>query len=177
MKHIFDSLCMAFLTLLCSCSSSLPGLYDEEIQDNVKYRIAFADYLVEEADNLYTTLGVLGSDEFEKNIDQMEEVFNEMYVKTDLTYKQVLQKVATNNKSKYKKIAQGILKNYNELNISLSDYVESSTRNNYKSWKFSELHSGIEFLFEVENWKSDKPIWFCTPIEKSYTDYLERQLE
>lgn len=179
MRHVFYTVYVAFAVLLSSCSYFLsPGLYEEEIVDNVKFRIAFADYWVEMMENPRSAIGVLlDLGALEEDIDRLEAVLLERYVSSELTYKQVLLQLAGDGKSKYRKEARGILKHYNELNISLSDYVESSTRSNYKSWKFSELHSGIEFLFELEELESDSPVWYCTPVEKSYADYVERQFQ
>ncbi len=74
-------------------------------------------------------------------------------------------------------IAAGLLKCYKQSNISLTDPVVSSSRDDYKSWIFRELHSGVEFLFEIEDCDTDHPTWSCTPIEKSYSEYIEKRFE
>ncbi len=165
--------------LLIACMSSCLNLlspkdYEEDIQDAVKYHIAMADYIIELAQNpfLGEFLGVFASGAIEEQIDKMETAINDLYTKEDWTYEQVLTHIAKDNHSDYQDDAKKILKHYKGVNISLSDYVKSSTREDYKSWKFKELHSGVEFLFELKDVDSENTIWVCSPIEKSYEEYV-----
>lgn len=175
MTRIFYYLTIGLTICMCACSKFLPELYEEEIEDVVKYHIAMADYIIELHQNPVFALGaIFASDQLEKAIDQMETEFNTIYSnEVEITYKQVLERVAKNSRSNFQDEAKGILKHYKKLNISLSNYMESSTRNDYKSWKFTEHQSGIEFLFEVDGLDTDTPSWSCTPIEKSYFEYFE----
>ena len=176
MKKIFNYVCIGLTVCMCACSNLLsPQDYEDEIKDAVKYRIAVADYLIELAQNPEFALGaVFASEQLEAAIDQMETEFNEIYVsETEITYKQVLERVSKNNRSNFQNDAKGILKHYKKVNASLSDYMENSTRKDYKSWKFKEHHSGIEFLFEINGLDTENPIWTCSPIEKSYLKYIE----
>ncbi len=176
MKKIFNYVCVGLTICMCACASLLsPQDYEEEIKDAVKYHIAVADYIIELCQNPMFALGAaLASEQLDANIDQMTTEFNSIYEsEAEMTYKQVLERVAKNSQSDFQEEAKGILKHYKKVNISLSDYVKSSTRSDYKSWKFKEHHSGVDFLFEINGLDTENPIWVCAPIEESYLKYLE----
>lgn len=174
MKKIFCSLCLGLMVSVYSCNMLLsPEIYEEEIEDAVKYHIALADYLIELAQNpLFAFGALLNSDAIDEAIDQMTTEFDEIYVSKDMTYQNVLKKVAKNSNSEYQKDAKEILKNYNRITVSLSDFVESSSCKDYKSWKFKEQHSGIEFLLEFSDADTENMTRMCSPIEKSYEKYI-----
>lgn len=176
MKKIFNYVCTGLTVCMCACSGLLsPQAYEEEIKDAVKYHIAVADYMIELCKNPMFALGAaLASEQLEAAIDQMETEFKKIYEsEVEITYQQVLERVAKNSRSDFQEDAKGILKHYKKVNASLSDYVESSTRSDYKSWKFKEHHSDVEFLFEINGLDTENPIWVCAPIEKSYSKYIE----
>lgn len=174
MKKIYI-FALSALALLGGCSdpAESPEFYQDDITDAVKYFIAEADYLIDLAGNPLFQLGaLLGSGTLEDAIDRMEEEFADLYTDSDLTYREVLERVSHDDESEYQEDARGILQIYDGLVPSLTDYRQVSSRNDYKSWTFKELHTGIEFLFELEDLDTDYPIWYCSPVEKSYYEYI-----
>lgn len=150
---------------LCSCNAFIsPDWYEDEIADHVKYYIALADYGIEKS----TFWEGPDSDK----LNSMHEYFTTLRVRNDLSYREVL----SGRLTYYSKEANRILKNYDDLSISLTDYKPSSTRENYKSWIFKELHTGIEFVFEIYDLDTDTPTLLCSPIESSFEKYIENHL-
>lgn len=177
MKQIYFWTSIVLMTCIYSCSLS-PEDYEKEIQDAVKFHIAGADYVIELAQNpLFLVGAVFSSSSLEEWFDEMEAEFDELYINDDLTYLQVLERVSKNDQSRFQKDAKEILKHYKRLRISLSDYTKSSIRDDYESWKFKEQHSNIEFLFEFEYLDTGNFIWSCSPIEKSYEEYISDHVE
>ncbi|WP_099292558.1 hypothetical protein [Butyricimonas sp. Marseille-P3923] len=177
MKQVYYWASIALVMCIYSCSLS-PEDYEKEIQDAVKFHIAGADYIIELAQNpLFLVGAVFSSNSLEEWFGELETEFNELYINGDLTYQQVLERVSKNDRSRFQKNAEEILKHYKALRISLSDYTKSSTRDDYECWKFREQHSNIEFLFEFEYLDTGNFIWSCSPIEKSYEKYISDHVE
>ena len=180
MKKIYAGMLMMLTTTFCSCAGLLqsPELYEDEIEDAVKFYIATADYTVETYGGLLEFDMYLGysntADLFLESLDEMGDAVDDLYTSYDISYEEALKRMAGNPNNKFAKEAKSILENYRSTSISLSDYEASSTRSDYKSWTFKELHSGITFLFEIENLQSDTPTFSCSPVEASYFNYLEK---
>ena len=150
---------------LCSCNAFIsPDWYEDEIADHVKYYIALADYGIEKST-------FWEGPDWDK-LNSMHEYFTTLCVRNDLSYREVL----SGRLTYYSKEANRILKHYDDLSISLTDYKPSSTRENYKSWIFKELHTGIEFVFEISDLDTDTPTLLCEPIESSFEKYIENHL-
>ena len=126
---------------------------------------------------LFAMASLFASKDMLEEIDKMESEFMDLYENNDMSYQQALEFVARQNESEFQDDARHILEYYNSLNIVLSDYKSFSTGVNHKSWTFTELHSGIEFVFEMRNLQSDTPIWICSPVEESYSNYFNKAIE
>lgn len=169
---------LTVMTISCEGIINVPEQYEEEIQDAVKFYIAEATYIIDLAQNpLFAMASLFVSEDMEEMVDKMESEFIDLYENNDMSYRQALEFVAQQNESDFQDDAQHILEYYNSLNVVLSDYKSYSTKVDHKSWTFKELHSGIEFVFEVRNLQSDTPIWLCSPVEESYINYFTKAVE
>ena len=115
MKKIFSYVCIGLTVCMCACSGLLsPQVYKDEIKDAVKFHIAEANYIIELYQNPMFALGAaFASDQLEEALDQMETEFNSIYEsEAEITYKQVLERVAKNSRSDFQEEAKEILKHY-----------------------------------------------------------------
>ena len=179
-KKIHITVLTVLTALISSCAELVfsPMSYEEKIQDAVKFYIAEANYIADLAQNpLLAMASLFVSKDMQEEIDKMESEFIDLYENNDMSYQQVLEFVARQNESEFQEDARHILEHYNSLNIVLSDYKSFSTGVNHKSWTFTELHSGIEFVFEMRNLQSNTPIWTCSPVEESYVNYFNKAIE
>lgn len=174
---------------LYACGS--PQMYEDEINDAVRFHIAEADYLAEEINEILETHMFLGAlidsplllfggtalyaNQFEDAIEKLENEILSLYIDSDLTYKQVLEKMSEDEYSDYQDDAKAILKHYNSLNISLSDYEKISNRYDYECWKFKELHTDIEFIFEIRM-EDESYTWSCSPLDNSMEEYMRQSV-
>lgn len=162
------------ITLLSSSCSSLqsPQLYEEEIRDAVKYSLAVAAYAADQQSDLLVSIAMLFSDD--QLLDEMEEYILEIYNNSDKDYRATLVSIANDRESDYRDEARELLKHYDTLRIDLSDYTPLHHSTTEKSWSFTELHSGIEFIFKIKNPDDAQPTWSCYPVEQSFDSYLEQ---
>lgn len=167
------------ITLLSSSCSSLqsPELYEEEIRDCVKYYLATAAYIVDLHSNPFYSevpLLLLAADD---DLDKMGDLVLDTYNNSDMDYRAALVDIANDEQSDYQDEAQTILEHYDALQIDLSDYTSLRSSTAEVSWSFSELHSGVEFIFKIENPDDAQPTWSCYPVEKSLESYVEHLID
>lgn len=179
MKKYYIFILATVSLFLNSCSSLLsPGLYDEEIRDAVKFHLAEAEYITEYI-NDYTSnpfsqlVTLLSFDAMSERFDDMEDEILTLYNTTDMNFRQVLQHMSDTEYIGYQREAQDILENYDQLNITLSDYEQMSSSLNYTTWTFKELHSGVEFIFEIHDPDEGQSTWTCIPIQQSLEEWME----
>ncbi|WP_298062713.1 hypothetical protein [uncultured Rikenella sp.] len=182
MKKILCYLSIAVFGWLCSSCflwTKGPNAYEDEICDAVTFHLAEADYIIEIASNPFAGI-FLGDDFFgslfSKGLEKMESAFNDLYVNTDMSYVEILESVSQDETSDFQKQAEDILIHYNQINISLSDYEQVSRRSREKSWIFTELHSGVEFIFTLEKDQSGQTVFSVTPVDNSIQDYVLNSL-
>lgn len=175
MKKFYVFILATVSLFLGSCSLlQSPELYDEGIRDVVKFQLAEVEYFADQMKNPLVQLGAsLFSEAMEEIVDELENEVNTLYTTTDMNYRQVLQQIADTQSSDYQKEAQEILKNYDRLNIALSGYKQTYSSLDYTTWTFKELHSGVEFIFEIHEPDEGQPTWECSAIQKSLEKYLE----
>lgn len=166
---------MLLSVTFCSCAGLLqsPEMYEDEIEDAVKFNIAEMDFIVEYIQKYI-------DDEydyyiFDDRTDKFEDAILERYNNNDMSYEEALKSMAGGS-DYYANYAKRILALYRQTNISLSDYEVSSSRSDYKSWTFKELHSGVTFLFEIYDIQSDTPKYSITPIEESIDKYIKKHM-
>ena len=172
MKRLYVCLLALLSTLFCACDAvtTSPEDYKKEIEDVVRYCIAEVDYAV---DRYWEWSGSDSS--FETSMDAMETYFLELYGESAWGFDEMLKHVSGMD-SPYANAAKKILKNYQNLSISLTDYKPASTRGDYKSYTFKELHSGIEFVFELMDLDTDEPHWNCEPLDESMEKYVVKAM-
>lgn len=182
MKKILHYLSIAVFGWLCSsCSlwTQGPSAYEDEIRDAVTFHLAEADYIIEIASNPFTGafLGneFLGS-MFSKGFEKIESEFNDLYVNTDMSYAEVLESLSEDETSEFQRPAKDILAHYNKIDIALSDYKRASRRSREKSWTFTELHTGVEFIFTLEKDQSGQTLFTVSPLENSLQEYVQNSL-
>ena len=193
MKKLYVCLLALLSTLFCACDAvtTSPEDYQAEIEDFVKFSIAEADYLIEGSQKLMEVYDWVDSDwgewvgldsafesKFEEYVDAMADYFLDLYNGNEWSFEEMLKHVSENGStedSPYVNDAKAILKNYQKLSISLTDYEPVSTRSDYKSYAFKELHSGIEFVFELMDLDTDQPKWSCMPLDSSMESYVLRK--
>jgi len=168
------------LFLFCSCASvsTNPNDYEAEIQDDVRFEIAMlqyfdgwwedpaaaerlAVYALENAEEIANSEYTDEDAAADYYLDMLYEALDALYVGEDLSWKETLERVSQDNGSDFQADAKGMLAMYKTTQISLSDYKPASTRDNYKSWIFTELSSGIKFVFEITDLNTEKPLWTC----------------
>lgn len=166
----FITLILGFITTFLSLSSWRPSpeQYEEEIRDCVKLFLAEAKYL--SSNPLLLLRRAINPQYFDELSDQIWEIYGE---NSDMNLRDVLVCLANDESSEYQNDARKICNLYDDMQIDLSDYSLTYDSTTAKSWTFTELHSGVEFIFEIEI--SDD--CYCNPIEESLTSYVERLVE
>ena len=166
------------LMLFSSCdgflpkSTSGPLAHQSEIEDLVKFEVAFYNVIIDQ----YEYFCFLGFG-WNSYLDKMDEFRVEMYefwLKDDTSsnaFKKILFDVSEMSTYKYDKIAKDVCKAYNELSVVLSEYTEIPTSSETRIWKFKEIYSDIEFIY-TENKESGD--WSCEPDEKSIERYIKK---
>lgn len=166
MKKTFTLILGIFTIFLSSCSLLLsPEIYEEEIRDCVKFHLAEAEYL---SSNPFQCLRFTLTDHF----DEMEEQILKIYNNSDMSYRDALACIANDESSDYKNDARKICKIYDAKQIDLSDYEPTYNSSTESSWTFTELHSGVEFIFKINTLDETQTTWACYPIEDSLDTYI-----
>ncbi|MBP3483208.1 MAG: hypothetical protein J6K28_07460 [Alistipes sp.] len=167
MKKAITSI-LGIITIFFSSCSLLqsPELYEEEIRDCVKFHLAKAEYL---SSNSLLLLQLAINDQA---FDEMEEQILEIYNNSDMNYRDVLVRIANDESSDYKNDARKICKLYDAKQIDLSDYEATYNSATERSWTFTELHSGVEFIFKINTLDETQTTWSCYPIEESLDTYI-----
>ncbi len=186
MKQRFTLIILFFIVLLTSCSVK-PYEYDSQVEDAVKYNIAFCDYCAEvinkniQAANIFGelyTLAALTGGGLEGKMEELDEfdtsIEKEYYSIDTATYKSTLEYVSTWTEYEYYyEFASRILDIYTGINVSLSDYQLVKDSPDKKVWSFKELNTDLQFLFiyskETKRYKIEA---LNTSLEK----YIKKQI-
>lgn len=168
MKKAFTSI-LGIITIFFSSCSLLqsPERYEEEIRDCVKFHLAEAEYISSNP-SLLLQLAIT-----DQALDEMEEQILDIYNDSDMNYRDALACIANDESSDYRNDAQKIRKLYDAMQIDLSDYTQTHDSATEMSWSFTELHSGVEFIFKIETPDETQPTWSCYPVTKSIVSYIE----
>ncbi|MDE6140907.1 MAG: hypothetical protein K2F95_08165 [Alistipes sp.] len=155
-----------------------PADFESEISDAVKGYIAEVQY----GSDLYYEMADLwnGADRYEKLIDLIDDSIIDKYNESvDVTFRDVFEYYA-HRQGEMQCHAKAMLAKYDALRISLSDYVQTADRDDYKSWVFTEQRTGVKFLFEIDmrvDITSDgyyDYVWTVEPDEESCLNYFNR---
>ena len=195
MKQCFITIMIALLgsmTLLTACDRiiptkylvklSSPENYQEEIEDVVKYNIASANYICNNSS--------LINEYWIYTLDAFDDTVNAVYIndESSIAYRNSLEKLAAKElssptedagifgKTSFEllvgpstaKIAAAVLKEYDKLNIILSQYTEISTSSNARAWSFYELNTKVQFLFTID----EDGNWYCEADDDSLQRYV-----
>ena len=158
--------------MFVSCGGVSPNDYKEEIDDAVKFYIALANTHADIVNNHSD------SEEYLDELDQMHDEIIESYileVENSNAYEIVLKKLRTNtNNPNYKIYASSILEYYSKVNTSLTNYKEIRSSKHNKIWNFTELNTGLEFIFDNN---IDDNTYEVSPLEKSYDNYISKLVD
>ena len=167
---------LAAIFLMQSCSTPLtPDDFYDQIVDHVKCDIACADYVAEYHRQANTNLFGYALIEFAyMGYLSFVEYINDMYCSTEHTYGDCLYLTANDPDGEYQNIAKNVLKNYNNLNVYLSDFTPVANHEAYKSWSFYELRTNIEFLFVLSN-NGEQWLYSTETNEKTMNNYIDKQ--
>lgn len=193
MKHnnIFRSI-IAFLligsiTLFSSCTGKSPKSFQGEIEDCVRYTIAVCNVSFGGGE-----MNKFRSASIKQFTDTVEESWENE--ESETAYRDILERmsegVSDNSTSQSdgsnflsavmgaafdnllpssEKLAASVLKEYDRLDIILSEYNKVATSSDTELWEFRELNSGIVFHFRL----TDEG-WDCEPEETSLSKYCFR---
>jgi len=168
---------LSCLLLLTACSTS-PERYEAEIVDSVKMEIACADYMAEVLSNPLKNLNLsfVLKTSYDAFAEQMNRKIDDIYLTHQEEangYRFALATMAETEKDGFwKRVARDLLKEYDELDVTLSDYKEIKSG---KVWQFKELRTGVTFIFEISKEKGQE-IWTCESLGNELSDYIEAQI-
>ena len=174
MKKIVFLVALSIL-IFSSCSSFFitPKIYQEEIEDSVKFNIAtcmvladvYSDY--ERNSELLPGLSFLFEKDWIKfcdSVDSFEEYVFQLMIQTE--YENacyiILNQTSEDYSNKWCRIATMLLEKYNNIDIIISDYYEIETSTDARIWQFTELNTGLEGRFIYEDYS-----WTCGLTESS----------
>lgn len=172
------------LMMITGCVPS-PAVYQEEIEDVVRFHIAtavtMADTYARYEKKVKSASWLLGDEltlyaqekaweEYCDSIGQFEESINELWLQAGdgEGYRIALTQLANNQDIWTSTVASNILENYNAIGVLLSDYQKIETSSASKIWKFTELNTGLEGTFSVD----DDYKWHCEISDTSFEKYL-----
>lgn len=179
------------LLLFTGCNVLVsPKVYQEEIEDVVKFNIAVLQMMSDtysknenEAEvSSWIWGGELTSYAFEHwwekycdSIDAFETSINELWNQTENEsgYHLVLSQVAQDPTNKWNKMAKKTLERYEEISVVISEYQKIETASDIKLWKFQELNTGLIGTFSVD---TDNK-WYCELTESSMEKFLRKSIQ
>ncbi|MGN0007176.1 MAG: hypothetical protein ACI35T_03665 [Alistipes sp.] len=172
MKRAFIAIFGVITIFFNSCSLlQSPELYEEEIRDCVKFHLAEEKYI--DSNLSLLVLSAITDDV----LDKLNEHILDIYKKPNMSYRDALVRIANDKSSDYHDEAKKLCKLYDTMQIDLSDYEPARNSPTEKSWTFTELNSGTEFIFKIEADDKQNIIWSCYPLEQSLSSYIEKLLE
>lgn len=162
---------------LLLASDHNPDNFETEIADAVKGFIAEAQHL----SDLYYEMEDRwdGAAQFERLCDLIDDrVIDRYNSSTEITFRDAF-KYYAGRPGEMQRHAKAMLAKYDALRISLSDYVQTTDRDDYKSWTFTEQRTSVKFLFEIDMRADSKPedydfVWSVSPDEDSYIAYFNK---
>lgn len=186
MKLIYVFLVTAFLTSSCANLYG-PEDFEEEIQDAVQYYVSLSNLVIEtrnDGANAALFIGRLAEIGMQSQLtflDSLESQILTLYEsKSEYSYRDAIVDISkwrgSENKLKYSKAANELLKIYDATTVSITDYqlVKSSTKK--KTWQFKELNTDIIFTFELIDCDKENMTYFISPLDNSWQRYFESQL-
>ena len=169
MKHL---LVLSFaMTILSACNSIVydgPNNYQEAIEDVVRYNVALSDYIIDNDD-----LDERQWDTFVDKVFAFDEYMSGRWKKENIKagYLKALTDISKRPTHIYYDYANGILKEYNNTSVILSDYYRINTSSKTNVWEFWEINTGIKFRFALGD------TWSCEMDHDSWLQYLGKYLD
>lgn len=167
-----------------------PEVYQEEIEDLVKFNIAvlqlYSDTYLEIEKNTEVSSLFFGDeltsyafdylwDEKCDSIDAFETAIDELWYQTDNErgYRTVLSQVAQDSTHKWNKMAKLTLEKYDDIYVVISEYQKVSTTSSIKLWEFQELNTGLVGTFSINSENK----WHCELTESSIERFLSKSFQ
>ncbi len=168
MKKILSLVALGIL-IINGCTSILisPELYQEEIEDSVKFNIATCmvlgdrhSLIEKKAENASFLFGDFFSSSYEKDwnkfcdtIDAFERYMLRLVDQSEYTNGNymILKQISKDSSNPWCRIADMVLEKYNDIDVVISDYYEIETSSDVRIWQFTELNTGLEGTFVFEN--------------------------
>lgn len=159
------------------CKNPDPADFESEIVDAVKGYLAELQYV---SDLFYKMADRYdGAAQYERIVNMIDDnVIDRYNSRTDITFRDAFKYYAA-RPGEMQRHAKAMLAKYDALRISLSDYVQTADRKDYKSWRFTEQRTGVKFLFEIDMRDDTTPDgydyrWSVIPDEESYLNYFNK---